>query len=1078
METRATVQRPGKAPSFAAKCAIAAILAIVFSLCGRPAVAQFDAGTIAGAVTDPSGAVIPHAAIVVTNTGTGIDTNATTDGSGNFVVSALPFGHYVVSASATGFGNASSQPLELNVGATVTVKLALAVATTSQNVEVTGTTATIDTSTSTAGTTLNSEQVANLPVNGRDVSEFLEISPGSVGSTAFFQGSVNGLDNIFTGLNIKLDGQSASRGDVNGFLETEGQEGARITRASVDSIQEIDFANSGYSAQSGFSLGPQMNIITKGGTNQFHGTAYDFFRNQSLDARDYFLPGPKVPLRLNQFGGNLGGPVFKNKLFFFVNYEGDRTHITNAEPKYEVPSAYVRSQFVSSMQPILALMAPLPSGCGLGSTTATCDYDTRYQEPPPSSQYDLVFTPANLSDVVQEDTGSVRFDYHIGGNDTLMFRYNINDSLTTDAYGTAQGQVSPQGLRTQLAKLDETHIFSPTLLNEFSVAVNRFYSNTASDTTQPYFSISSFFVNLGSLPGANTFNQTNANTLPELFDNLTKTAGNHTLNVGVQIRLNRLGTWLRPLESYDYYSFQSLETNSPFVLQKNGTPGFIGNTDSNWDVYGQDDWRVNRNLTFNLGIRYDYNTTWNVAHNNQRQFDYATQSFGPTGASAYNASHIDFAPRVGFAWQPYGDGKTVVHGYGGLFYMPMQPSPNTLADNEPANATISDNLFDALFGNPPFSISYPTPNPPLLPGEQNVYIFPTNPRDPYSTNWLFGVQQAIAPSTVLTINYTGNKVQHTQAGVAFQGINLNPNEPNGISGRPLAAKGIPYQNENYYPNSLFSDYNAMQVQLRRNTKQLELEANYTWSHEIDDEVNVFAGFEDPLDPSHDRGNGDWDTRNNFTASAVYNLPELKDSSKLMQETVGGWQASSILQTRSGLGQNVEVTSGFFGNFMRPNVVQGAPVKLANASWPNSSYNIGAFAMEPGFNGIFGDPSTIGTVGRNSLRGPAFFQWDMSAMKNFAITEGLKLQFRADIFNILNHPNFSNIDTGICSSVTYQQNAAGVISANCVSNTRTFDTNSSTWTGFGVSSATIADADTNQIGNGTARQTQLSLKFIF
>jgi hypothetical protein len=330
----------------------------------------------------------------------------------------------------------------------------------------------------------------------------------------------------------------------------------------------------------------------------------------------------------------------------------------------------------------------------------------------------------------------------------------------------------------------------------------------------------------------------------------------------------------------------------------------------------------------------------------------------------------------------------------------------------------------------------------------------------------------------LTINYTGNKVQHTQAGVAFQGINLNPNEPNGISGRPLAAKGIPYQNENYYPNSLFSDYNAMQVQLRRNTKQLELEANYTWSHEIDDEVNVFAGFEDPLDPSHDRGNGDWDTRNNFTASAVYNLPELKDSSKLMQETVGGWQASSILQTRSGLGQNVEVTSGFFGNFMRPNVVQGAPVKLANASWPNSSYNIGAFAMEPGFNGIFGDPSTIGTVGRNSLRGPAFFQWDMSAMKNFAITEGLKLQFRADIFNILNHPNFSNIDTGICSSVTYQQNAAGVISANCVSNTRTFDTNSSTWTGFGVSSATIADADTNQIGNGTARQTQLSLKFIF
>ncbi len=1075
MKTVKKVRWFGKAHSLISKYALgtihcAAALAVVFLLSGRPAYAQFDTGTIVGSVTDPTGAVIPHAAVAVTNTGTGIDTNAVTDGNGNFVVSALPFGHYVVSATATGFGKAASQPLELNVGATVSVKLSLTVATTSQNVEVTGTTATIDTSTSTAGTTLNSEQIGNLPVNGRDVSDFLEISPGSVGSTAFFQGSVNGLDNIFTGLNIKLDGQSANRGDVNGFLETEGQEGARITRASVDSIQEIDFANSGYSAQSGFSLGPQMNIITKGGTNQLHGTAYEFFRNQALDARDYFAPGPKVPLHLNQFGGNLGGPVVRNKLFFFVNYEGDRTHITNPETDYEVISAYVRSQFAPSMQPILALMAPLPSGCGLGSTTSTCAYDTAYPDVVDPSQYDLVFTPTSFPDIVREDTGSVRFDYHMGDNDTLMFRYNINDSLTTDTYGNAQDQVSPQALRTQLAKLDETHIFSPTLLNEFSVAVNRFYSNTASDTQQPYFSISSFFVNLGALPGANTFNQTNANTLPEIFDNLTKTLGNHTLNVGTQIRLNRLNTWLQPLEAYDYYSFQSLETNQPFVLQKNGTPGFIGNADSNWDVYGQDDWRVSRNLTFNLGLRYDYNTTWNVGHGDQRQFDYATQSFGTAGASAYNAPRIDFAPRVGFAWQPYHDGKTVVHGYGGLFYMPMQPSPNTLADNMPANATISDNLFDALFGG--FSISYPTPNPPLLPGEQNVYIFPTNPHDPYSTNWLFGVEQEIAPQTVLTINYTGNKVQHTQAGVAFQAINLNPSSPNSNVPRPLSLEGIPYQNEYYLPNSLFSNYNAMQVQLRRNTQKLQLEANYTWSHEIDDEVNVFAGYEDPYDPLHDRGNGDWDTRNNFTASAVYNLPELKGSGRLMQEALGGWQASSILQTRSGLGQNVEITNGFFGNYMRPNTVPGAAVKVAGASWPSASYNIGAFALEPNFNGVWGDPSTIGTVGRNSLRGPAFFQWDLSGMKNFAVTEGVKLQFRADIFNILNHPNFSNIDTGICSSVTYPS----ATSATCTQNQPRLA--NGFWQGFGTSSATIAGADTNQIGNGTARQTQLSLKVIF
>jgi hypothetical protein len=1033
-----------------------------------PASAQFDTGTISGLVTDATGAVIPHSSVTITNTGTGIQTTANSDSSGSFVASGLPFGHYVVSAITTGFGKATAPVFVLNVGATVRVNLVLAVAAANESVEVTGTTTTIDTSSSTAGSTLDSTQIGNLPVNGRDVSDFLEISPGSVGSTAYFQGSVNGLDNIFTGLNIKLDGQSASRGDVNGFLETEGQEGARVTRASLDSVQEIDFANSGYSAEGGFSLGPQMNIITKAGTNDFHGTAFEFLRNEDLDARDYFAPGEKVPLKLNQFGVNFSGPIFKNKLFFFVNYEGDRTHLTNLEPHYEVPSAYVRSQFVPSMQPILALMAPLPSGCGLGSTTSTCYYDTRY---PDGSTYDLVYTPTSLKNTVREDTGSVRLDYHIGDNDTLMFRYNINDSMTTYEYGTAAGQVSPQALRTQLAKIDETHIFSPTLLNEFSLAINRFYSNTESNTGQPYVSIASFFTNLGSLPGANA-HQINANTLPEMFDNVTKTAGNHTLKLGVQFRLNRLNTWQKPIESYEYYSFGSLETNFPYALVKQGTPGSIGNRNSNLDFYAQDDWRVNHKLTVNIGLRYDANTTWNVAHGNQRQFIYATQTFGPDGQSAYNVSKIDFAPRLGFSYDPFGKGKTVIHGYGGLFYMPMQPSPNTLADNMPANASITDTIWNlSIFGGTVDSISYPTLNPPLLPSNQNVFIFPTNPKDPYSTNWLFGIQQEIARGTVVTVNYVGNKVQHTQAGIAYQGINLNPSNPNSNVGRILAATS-PYQDENYMPNNLFSNYNALQAQLRRNMKQLTLEANYTWSHEIDDEVNVFAGFSDPFKPELDRSSGDWDARHNFTASVLYDLPELKGYSRLVRESLGGWQTSSIIQTRSGLAQNVEVTNGFFGNYMRPNRVADTSLKVANAKWPNSSYNINAFAMEPGFDGVWGDPTTLGNIGRNYVRGPAFFQWDFSGMKNFAITGKVKMQFRADIFNILNHPNFSNIDTGICSSVTY----TSATSATCTPNTPAYSNGS--WTGFGVSSATIAGADGNQIGNGTARQTQFSLKLIF
>src|SRR5580704_720889 len=349
-----------------------ALLAVVF-FGALPMFAQFDTGTITGTATDASGAVVARAEITVTNVGTGIQKTFVTDQNGNFVASALPYGTYVVATHASGFAESKSAPVVLSVGATVQVNLTLGVAASQESVEVNGTATTVDTSSSMSGTTLDTNQVANLPINGRDVSSFLEIAPGSVGSTGFFQGSVNGLDNIFTGLNITLDGQSAMRGDINGFLDTEGQEGARITRSSIDSIQEIDYSNSGYTAETGHSLGPQMNIITKSGTNAFHGSVFEYFRNDALDAKDYFATA-REPLRLNQFGGNLGGPLIKNKVFFFVNYEGDRTHVTLINALNHTLSAAARAQFVPSMQPVLAQFAPIPAGCTAIPAPASCVY--------------------------------------------------------------------------------------------------------------------------------------------------------------------------------------------------------------------------------------------------------------------------------------------------------------------------------------------------------------------------------------------------------------------------------------------------------------------------------------------------------------------------------------------------------------------------------------------------------------------------------------------------------------------------------------------------------------------------------
>ena len=1031
------------------------LLVVVLCFGALPLWAQFDTGTINGTVTDPSGAAVAGANVTVTNAGTSEQKTATTDDKGYFVVSALPFGTYTVTASASGFAQAKSQPVVLNVGRTVHVALSMAVATAEQRVEVTGTSSTIDTETTATGTTLNSTQISNLPVNGRDVSSFLNIAPGSVNSTGFFQGSVNGLENIFTGLNITVDGQNASRGDLNGYLDTEGQELARVTRSSLDSVQEIDFTNNGYSAEFGRSLGPQMNIITKSGTNSFHGTAFEFLRNDALDAKDYFNTGRKAPLRLNQFGGNLSGPLVKNKLFFFINYEGDRTHITNFNSLYEIPSAYVRSQMTDPrMAPVLAQMAPLPAGCTSIPAPASCAVPGTTDTTNPAGGADLVYSPAALPDLLREDTGSIRVDLNLSEKDRIFGRYNINDSLTNYTYGLNQGQVSPQKLRTQLVKFDETHTFSSTLLNQFSVALNRFYSDTNSNTPTPLVGFSGFFTNLGALPGPNTFNQITPYNVFEVFDSLTKTVGKHTLKFGTQIRANQLNEWLRPQQTYYFASFHDLETDNPFVLSKIGFPGFVGITNSNWGFYAQDNWKVARGLTLNLGVRYDYNTVWKERHNRQQNFDVATQTLLPTNQAAYVAPKGDIAPRIGIAWDPWGDGKTVFHGYGGIFYMPMQFGFG-LVTNIPTYQSYNVNVFDAFFGG--FSIAYPSPNPPLQPGTANVNAFPRNPRDPMSTNWLIGIEREVAPNTVLSVNYTGNKTAHMQAGIAFAALNANP--ANTVTqARPHAG----FANENVDADKLSSTYNALQVQVRHQYGRLNFEGNYTWSHEMDDLVNVFSGWSNPMDPRQDWASGDWDVRHNFTGSVVYSFADLAGRNGLVRGVLGGWQASSILQMRSGLPTNVQLISGFFGLPMRPNFVPGQSPTTGEANWPTGNYNASAFTIPAGFNGTWG--ANVGNVPRNALRGPAFFQWDLSGMKNFAITEALKLQFRADIFNILNHPNFANPDGGICSAVSP---ATPTTPASCTPNPN-----------FGRVGQTIADNMGSQIGNGTSRQVQFSFKLIF
>lgn len=1024
-------------------------LAAMLMLSSRTARAQFDTGSISGTTQDSSGALVPNAEITVTNEGTQAVSSAKTNGAGAFSIPALPQGVYTVTAAATGFGASTSTGVQLNVGAAVRLSIKLSPMADAQTITVTGTTTSVNTENTVAGQNFNSRQVENLPVNGRDVSAFLEISPGSVGSAPEFQGSVNGLENIFSGLNITVDGQSAVRGDITGFLNTQGQEQPHITRSSIDSIQEINFSNNGYTAETGHSLGPQMNIITKGGTNQLHGTLFEFLRNDALDAHDYFERGRRQPLKMNQFGGNVLGPIVKDKLFFFANYEGTRQHVTTLSPLTHTLSAYVRSKFVPAMQPVLQQLAALPAGCNVIPTPANCAYPG---SPTDAGGAQFVLLPSAYSSILREDTGSIRLDANISQNDRLMVRYNVNDSNTDYTYGPNVGQTSPQALRTQLAKLDETHIFSPTLLNQIGLGYTRFYSTTASNTPKPYYVIAGFFTDLSSLPGANSFNQSNAYMTYEFFDNLTKSLRTSEIKAGTQIRVNRQVQALSPLQSYQFASVSDLENNAPFVLQKNGYDGSLALHNAEYDFYGQFNWHVTHRLVANLGVRYSYNSAWNEARGHAPNFNATTQTIVANTGAPYTAPRGDIAPRIGLSYDPFGQGKTVFHAYAGIFYLPMWLSFN-LASNDPRYASYSVNLFQASF-------SFPSPNLPLPAGSQTVYQFPSNPKDPNAVNWLVGVEQQLPGRFVTTLNYSANRVNHQQAGVNFAAVNLNPSNPF-TAARPHSG----FSDENYLGDVLGSNYQSLQVQLRRNYHRLDTSMNYTWSHELDDMVNVFSGYQNPYNPRGDRSTGDIDVRNNFTASVVYDFSDLKNRSRWEKTIGGGWQLSSIVQARSGLPENITLVSGFFGNPVRPNAVPGQNPYVANKTFlpPVGSYNRAAFAVPTGYDGTVG--VNTGNLRRNALRGPGFFQWDFSAMKSFDLTETLKLQFRADLFNILNHPNFSNPDGGICQSLNYS--GAGA-TATCNPNAY-----------FGQTSSTVANQTGNgQIGNGTARQAQFSARLRF
>jgi outer membrane receptor protein involved in Fe transport len=1011
--------------------AMACLFSILFLQ--APVYAQYDTGSIVGIVHDASGGIVSGASVKVTNTKTGRVYDVTTDILGNYEVTGLPAGVYTIETDKSGFKTVHVNDIVLYATDRKSVNVDMAIGSVSDQVTVVADTLSVNTQSSDLGASIDSNKVSNLPLNGRDFTALIALVPGSVTTGAFGQNSLGGFETTFAGVNILLDGADATRIDVNAVSTQLGRQESRISRASIDSIQEFKVLSSTYSAEYGRSTGDIVNVITKSGGNTVHGTVFDYFRNDVLDAKNYFETLP-TPLRLNQFGGNISGPISKDKLFFFANYEGVRQIVTTPITNVPVVTEATRENFGAAMQPVIAAI-PLPTETGPVIFRGVGPGGTDIVRP------DLGYFDGNLRNTLREDTGSVKIDYNASAKDTFSFRYNIADSFTSTQYGIAIGQVSPSFSRNHLLKGSWNHTVSANLINEFGVAFNRPQTDSLGGGGGfPVFQCSAFWgcgpaSDFGATPGPALFSSRRPQHSLQFLDTVTWIKGRHTLKAGLDIRHAVTHDALDPQEFLAFDGIGNFEQAQALQLSTLGYTQ-VGIQNTNYGFFVQDDFRVSPRLTLNLGLRYDYNTV--LQGDLIGNFDIATLTLDPQGQPLYNPDRNNFGPRVGFSWDPLGHGKSVVRGGFGLFYSPMLTGAGLgLASNY--QQSFNFNFFDLLFGtrtcDPAYSLRFPVPDPlptctPALPA--NVTGLDKNIRDTYSMHWSLGIQQEIAKNTVVELSYVGNRGVKLPAGAAYAGeeLNLSPfgGFPNQISPN--------FGQVRRFGNFINSNYHALQASVRRRVgKGVNIDANYTYAHETDDAVNILTGaYQNSHDPNLDYASGDIDVRQNFTLGAVWDIPL---ASSLPRRLAAGWQISTLLQARSGLPFTVALAAPFFGSDqIRPNLVPGESVRPSDYSAPGNQVNPAAFVPPP--NGEFGN------VGRNSLRGPGFTQWDASFSKTTQLTERVALQFRGELFNLLNHPNFANPD--------------GFLS----------DAN------FGTSTSTIA----NHVGTGTSRQGQLVLKLIF
>ncbi len=994
------------------RCAYVAglVLAFGFITSGRLH-AQGATGAISGTVTDPSGAAIPKASVQVKNVGTGQVQQTPADAQGRYSIVELPIGNYEAQASAPGFQTIVHTGITLTVGAQSVVDFALMVGQTQQAVTVESQVSQVDTLSSAVGAYVEQSQINNLPLNGRNFTDLVSLAPGVSSGSQIGNGGRNllyGVQNNFAVSGARSEGQAylLDNTDIQGFWAHGSGSGVMGTTLGIEAIAEFSLLTNTYSAQFGGN-GAVVNAVSRSGTNAFHGSAYEFARNSALDAANFFEnanSAPKAPFSQNQFGGSLGGPIKKDKLFFFVNNEELRNSLGQTVIAL-VPDANAHNGIVNGVNvgvnpkiaPILALY-PLPTTTLTGGVGSIAQADTQ---------------------TGTENYLLARVDYNLSSKDSLFVRYVQDRGDTTLPFlGSPLPPRWPEigSTRNRFATVEWRRVISPTLVNLLRFSYTR-TKETDTQAKPDQAAALNFFPERGQNGGVNITGLASIGTsifapLLEVqnkfpvADDVIWTHGAHNLRFGgffsrVQSNFQQQGWW------GGFYSFGSLTSflqGTPFLFQ-GPEPGL---TDSYRDFreievdgYIQDEWKARRNLTLNLGIRYEFvtNPTTNVhTLNTLINPPFGTFQKVPH-VFASNPSVRNFDPRIGIAYDPFGDHKTAIRAGFGIFYNPIR-----------ARSYASGYYF-----NPPYALAFvpnpqfPNPFPGALPPPaQLVGVDYNTDVTPHMYQWNFNIQRQLIESTTLTVGYVGSRGLHL-----YGARDINPVLPttvNGVQifGVPRGAAAGMISNPRLNPAGAAlnseapvadSSYNSLQVGVnRRFAHGLQSQLSYTWSKCMDNASGTYGleggiPWSNPLNGSFDRGRCLFDRPHVFRLSGLYAFPFNKNI------FVKGWQMSGGLGVQSGSPWNVIIGFDQSGNTIanqRPNLALPADTIMTG--------DINHWANPAGF--TLPAPGTLGNLQRDFLAGPGVVNLDYAVMKETTIKEQVRLQLRAEFFNLLNHANFA------------------------------------------------------------------------